>query len=1018
MLNLRKLGSRNRERFLACGTTLFIIASVMFGVRASSQTASTGALLGTVFDPAGAVVPAAKISLTNQRTNTSYFTTSSKSGDYVFPLLSPGVYEIQTGPAGYAPFRNSDVSISVTETTRLDMYLQLASIRVTTNVPATTSMVLSGAALGRVVNEEAISNLPLVTRNFTQIAGLSPSATMGVNNAGELGLGGGGLSQINKSNDGIFVHGARSYDNNFQMEGVSVNDVQSTESVSGGVPIPNPDAIEEFKVQTALYDASYGRYAGANISIVTKTGSNEYHGSAFEFLRNTAPNANDFFANRTGQPRGTLKQNQFGFDAGGPIRKDKVFLFGSYQGTRQVNGIAAGQTRIGCSASLSMPPLTDDRSRGAMGKLFAGQVGALGGLGVKSDGSNINSVALTLLNFKLPNATFLIPSPQTLDPTKPFAAQVFSVFSEPCHFNEDQFLTNLDYIASQKSRIAARFFFANDNQLVTFPGNGLNGVGNIDGFRLPIDSGFRVFSIFHTYADNNWLNEVRVGYVRTRTRSTSKSPFKWSDIGVAESEMDQENELPSLNILGSVSFSSAFPRTVTQDSFAVSDNASLVYGPHTLRFGGSVTRVQDNLDSVGLGTLVQFLSWPDFLLGLNAADNGTGVFSNVFASIDDFGLLNRAYRAWEGSAFLQDDYRIKKTLTLNIGLRYERLGQFGDALGRNSSFDISKADPNPPPAGSIAGYVVASNFPGIVPSGVLRTSNRFANNADGQNALAPRVGFAWQVFPQGSSFVVRGGYGIYFSRPPGQGFSLGAFSPPFSVGRENFAQGNADASFQTPFPQPFPTPGSFPQFPAYLPPSSTGVPQSAVPLVAVSSGFRPAIVQQFGLNVQAELHSNWLLEIGYVGTRGTHLMRTRSANQAVSASAADPIRNQITNTVKNIPDRVPVQGVPPDSLTSIESEGNEWYNGLEASLTKRLSHGVQFLASYTFSKTLDTDGANINSTASGINDTLGDQNSPRRRWGRASFDRTHRFVFSLTSALPSPAGRIKRAIFGGWSAAG
>jgi len=1019
MLNVLRRRGQSCGSILACVAIFLFIVSSVFSVHVSSQTASTGALLGTVFDPTGAVVPAAKITLTNQKTNTSHFTTSGKNGDYVFPLLSPGVYEIRAEPAGYAPFLNTNVPISITESTRLDLHMQLASIRVTANVPATTSMVLTESALGRVVNEEAISNLPLVTRNFTQIAGLSPGVTMGTNNAGELGLGGGGLSQINKSNDGIYAHGARSYDNNFQMDGLSVNDVQSTESVSGGVPIPNPDAIEEFKVQTALYDASYGRYAGANISIITKTGSNEYHGSVFEFFRNTALNANDFFANRTGQPRGTLKQNQFGFDVGGPIRKDKLFLYGSYQGTRQVNGVAAGQTRIGCSASISTPPLTNDRSPAALGALFAGQAGALGGVEVNSDGSNVNPVAVTLLNFKLPSGAFFIPTPQTIDPTKPFAAQGFSVFSEPCHFNEDQILTNLDYVSSSKSRIAARFFLANDHQLVTFPGNGLNGVGNIGGFRLPIDSRFRVLSISHTYApDNNWLNELRVGYVHTRTMSASQSPFKWSDIGVAESELNQENELPSLNILGSVSFSSAFPRAVTQDSFAISDNASLVYGPHTLRFGGSVTRVQDNLDSVGLGTLVQFLSWPDFLLGLNAADNGTGVFSNVYASIDDFGLLNREYRAWEGSAFLQDDYRIEKTLTLNLGLRYERLGQFGDALGRNSTFDISRADPNPPPAGSIAGYVVASNFAGTVPPGVLRASNAFANNANGQNGLAPRVGFAWQVFPQRSEFVLRGGYGIYFSRPPGQGFSLSAFAPPFSLGRENFAQGNAEATFQAPFPQPFPTPGSFPQFPAYLPPSSTGAPQSAVPLVAVSLGFRPAIIQQFGLNIQTELRANWLLEIGYVGTRGTHLMRTRSANQALSASVAHPIREQMSNTLKNIADRVPVEGVPADSLTAIESDGNEWYNGLEASLTKRLSHGLQFLAAYTFSKTLDTDGANINSTASGINDTLGDQNSPRQRWGRAAFDRTHRFVFSVTSALPSPAERVKRAIFGGWSAAG
>jgi hypothetical protein len=207
--------------------------------------------------------------------------------------------------------------------------------------------------------------------------------------------------------------------------------VQGTGAASGGVPIPNPDAIQEFKVQTALYDASYGRYAGANISVITRSGSNAYHGGMFEFLRNDVLNANDFFANQTGQRRPSLKQNQFGFDIGGPIRKDKLLFFGSYQGTRQVNGVAAGQARTGCTASLSTPPLTNDRSAAALGKLFAGMTGALGGAAVKADGSNINPVALALLNFKLPDGTFLIPTPQTIDPTKSFATQGFSFLSQP-----------------------------------------------------------------------------------------------------------------------------------------------------------------------------------------------------------------------------------------------------------------------------------------------------------------------------------------------------------------------------------------------------------------------------------------------------------------------------------------------------------------------------------------------------------------------------------------------------------
>jgi hypothetical protein len=177
------------------------------------------------------------------------------------------------------------------------------------------------------------------------------------------------------------------------------------------------------------------------------------------------------------------------------------------------------------------------------------------------------------------------------------------------------------------------------------------------------------------------------------------------------------------------------------------------------------------------------------------------------------------------------------------------------------------------------------------------------------------------------------------------------------------------------------------------------------------------MVQQFSLNLQTEIHKGWLLEAGYVGSRGTHLMRQRSLDQALSASPSNPIRGETSNTIANIGERVPVPGVPPDSLLIMESEGSSWYNALELSLTKHLSHGLEFLASYTFSKTLDTDGADINSTSSGNGLTLGDQNSPRQRWGRASFDRTHRFVFSQTWTLPSPSTGLAHSVLKGWNLA-
>ena len=242
---------------------------------------------------------------------------------------------------------------------------------------------------------------------------------------------------------------------------------------------------------------------------------------------------------------------------------------------------------------------------------------------------------------------------------------------------------------------------------------------------------------------------------------------------------------------------------------------------------------------------------------------------------------------------------------------------------------------------------------------------------------------------------------MYFSRPTGQAFYQNVRGAPFSVFRIECRSRKRRGDISGAFPAAISHARLLSFFPAYSPTTTTTI-------YSVAPSFRPALIQQYSLNIQAELHKGWLLEVGYVGTRGTHLVRQRSLNQAMAASANNPIRGVTSNTLANISLRVPVAGVPPDSLEVMESAGSSWYNGLEASLTKRLSHGLQFLASYTFSKTLDTDGANINGTSSGNALTLGNQNSPRQRWGRASFDRTHRFVFSTTWTLPSPPHGLSR----------
>ena len=977
------------------------------------QTASTGALVGEVLDSSGRAIVAATVEAQNPDMAVSRSTLSDDEGNFVLPLLPPGTYQVTAAKSNYSQAQPVSARVSVTESIRVSIAMKVAGISQNIEVQANVSQLqVESVALGRVVDARAIQALPLAARNFTQIVDLSPGVSSGVNNAGELGAGGSGLAQIDPGNDGIFAHGLRSYDNSYEFDGVPVTDLQGSSIASGGIPIPNPDAIEEFKVQTGLYDVSFGEHAGANVSLVTKSGTNSIHGSVFEFFRNNVLNANDYFLKRAGQPRPDLKQNQFGFAFGGPIRRDRFYYFGSYQGTRQINGLASGQARISCSADVVLPPLTNDRSAQALGALFAGESGAFGGVSINADGSNVNPVALEMLNFKLPNGSYLIPTPQIVNPSLPLASQGFSIISTPCPFNEDQFLVNLDENLSQKSSLAGRFMWSDGAMTVTFPGNGLNGTGNISGFPSDIDNHFRVLSVSWVQLIRpQLLNDLRFGYTNTLGSSSAHAPFAWSDLGVAAGAMNNENGLPSLGIEGSINLATAFPRTFNQKRFYLSDNLTWSHAQHLIEMGGSLSRILDDVNIIGLGSLAEFLSWPDFLLGLNAQQNGTNLFSNVYASIDDYGLLDREYRSWDGSLFIGDHFRAASSLVLDFGLRYDRIGQFNDALGRNATFDVSRVDPNPPETGSLAGYIVAANYPRVVPPGVFRASNGSATYGNGQNGLAPRTGFAWQPSIWGSRVAIRGGYGIYFSRPTGQTFFQSVFAAPFSFGHQNIGQGNAAATFSNPFPQPFPTLSFFPYFPAYSPDGN-------ISIATVSPDFRPALIQQYGLNSQIEIAKDWMLEVGYVGTGGWHLLRTRTPNQALSASPANPIRGAVSNTVANIGLRVPVQGVAPESMTLVESEGMLSYGGLETSLTKRFSRGLQMLASYTFSKTLDTDGSNINGTSAGNALTKGNQNSPAQRWGRASFDRTHRLVVSGVYAFPKPSSPLSKALFGGWSTSG
>jgi hypothetical protein len=981
-------------RFIGGMGLLIVLALSPF---VSAQTANTGALNGIVTDQTGALVGKAEVKVTSMASGETRTVETKDDGSYSFPLLPPGSYRVEVSKAGFTTAVRESVGINVTETAKLSIGLAVGASSVKVEVSAAPALVQTEqTTLGRVVDSQLVEDLPLVTRNFTQIIGLSPGITAGVTNAAALGQGTGGLSGTFSAN------GDRTYDNSFQMNGLSVDDLFQQGATSGGIPIPNPDTIAEFKVQTSQYDASFGRNAGANVNVITRSGSNDFHGSVFEFLRNTDLNANNYFSNANGQPRPVLNENQYGFAVGGPIKKDRLLFFGSYQGTHQDNGLSSVVTVLS-------PPLTNDRSAAGIGALFAGQRGVFqnmfGGVGpaIMANGSNINPIALELLQMKLPSGAYLIPTPQTINPSASFATQGSSTFSNPSTFSQNQYMANIEFLQSSKNTINVRFFTAPSSQVQAFP------AANVPGFSQNLQNLYVASSISDTWVFSpTLLNELTFGYNRTTTSPIQNTPFTYSSLGVSSTTSD--NALPSIGISGSFNLATAAIGNRVQNAFPLEDTLSWTRGRHNLRFGGGFARFQRNFGGFGQPGQLIIESFPDFLLGLSGAQNGTP-FSNIFGAVDLTGVIAQAIRLWEGNGYVQDDFHIFPRLTLNLGVRWDFYQNPINLLGNSGNVNIAALNPTPPTAGSLAGFYVPANYAGgAVPAGVTKTSSNSIFQGP-ENTIGPRIGFAFQPLPHSSRVVLRAGYGTYYSAVIGQDLTQNSTSEPYALLRVSTATANGAATFANPFPLPLPTAASFPLWTPYTP--STAFTQNAM-----QPNIRPGIIQQYSLNVQAEISKDLLLEVGYVGTKGEHLLNIVSVNQAQLASPTNPINGQTTNTTANIQQRVPFIGWSAPSLQEVQSEGSMSYNGLEASLTKRLSNGMHFLASYTFSKTLATDGSNVEGNASAGSAT-GNQDVTAARYGLSSFSRPNRFVFSYVYELPWKSRKgWAGAFIGNWSASG
>ncbi|HEX4285592.1 MAG TPA: TonB-dependent receptor [Terracidiphilus sp.] len=975
---------------------------VLLTTSALAQTPGTGAIQGTVYDPSGHTVTKARVAIENDATHVSRVVATNSEGAFVAPLLVPGSYSLLVKVEGFDEKDAHAVPVVVSETSTVEFHLALAHVGETVEVTADTELAQTqSSSLGRAVDQQSIEALPLSNRNYTQILSLSPGVVVRLPDATQLGRG----------TQDVTANGQKTTANNIQFNGIDANNIaQNSAEGDGeevGVAVPAPDTIQEFKVQTGNYDATYGRGTGANVDVISRTGTDHFHGSAWEFLRNDVLNANNFFSKLTGQPRPVLKQNQFGATIGGPIWRGKTFFFGAYQGLRSSNG-------GGDQVTATLPQLTDDRSAATLGAQFCAYPTFAGGTQVACDGSNIGPVALKLLNFKLASGRFAIPSPQINLPSQ--AGQVpigESTFSIPATYHEDQYTVNIDHAISQQNELSGRFFYSHAPTVEAFSPN----AANVPGWGTNETDQNAMLVLADTHVFNPQLvNVARFGYMRFAGDSSVSNPILASDLGTQSPIGDAGSGIaaPGITVDGLFTIGDAgtpFQKQTT-NTFIWQDTASVTHGRQSIRAGAEVKRHEVMVNAPFSTTgLLDIRTFNDFLLGQSAAENGSpSGLSNVTMSGGSSGDFRKDERYTDIAAFVQDDIKVTPRLTVNAGLRYEIFSPPSEIHGRLVNFDPAVADLAVPPTGSFSGFLVSSNFEGAPPAGVTKLS-RQGLWSTGYANFSPRFGFSYRV-TDSPAVVVRGGYGIYFDRlSAGLAESL-LSNPPFSISQLFAGAQNGGATLEAPFSPKLPGGSSFPIF---IPRIAGGGPT----VVGMSSHFSEPYTEEYNLNTQFQFARNYLWELGYVGTRTVHEAGCGEFNQALLASGSAPVYGETTNSVLNVVQRAPYQGVAPGSYNCTSSY-NSNYNALQSSVTKRLSHGLQFLGSYTFSRNFDETSGSSGSEVFELWLLTNDQRNPRGDYGLTDFDRTHRGVLSLTYTTPAlrTLPSLARHALSGWQASG
>ena len=1075
-----------------------------------------GRVLGRVLDPSGALVPGATLTLTNSESGVTQNAEATKGGDYVFLTVPVGTYRLQAEAAGFKSFIAEGITVELNATVTYDVHLTVGtsaqSVEVTAQAPIVDT---TTTQLGAVVNSRAVQNLPLNERNTYQLLQLQPGVT---------GVGGADLFYGSDQAGAVSVNGGRGRSNNFSVNGGDGNDLFVN---SPGIE-PSPDAIDEFKVITNTFDAEYGRNSGAVINVVTKSGTNDLHGSIYTYVRNQAMDSKGYFDLTTPDDN----QLQFGATIGGPIRKDKSFFFVSYEGRQLRKGISSDQVRVPTQAERNgvfddSSPFSGTLTDATVASIIQNRAGCAQAIaaagGTVPDPSSVaqgNTVPWSSVfpGNVVPTSCFDPVAANIVDNYVPLPNVQGTLFqgAPDEHGRENQGTVRIDHTFSPKNTLTG-FYYVDDawaaNPFTRFQAeipNLLPGFGSNNATRNQQINITDTWNISPTT-----LNEARATYYREGQRTflhpqranlvtasctgaaaaycfngNTDTPLSSYDaqgnatpiannpkLGITPGVTAEHEGVPYISISGGFTVGNDYEGELPQvgNTYSLIDNLSKTVGRHSMKFGVDVRN--QRFDQTLYYNLNGFYTYS----GGSENDLGAAnLFGNYFLGLPDLysqgSPQTENIRAWAVYLFAQDSFKIKPSLTLNYGLRWELNQPLADVSHRVQTFRAGQADTVFPcqlsaESQATLGTNTADCGPGsanqsVFPLGLVVPGDKgipAGLTATYYKAFAPRVGIAWSPERWQGKLVIRSGFGMFYNpmeqlvleqfqgEPPFGGsnsLSVPLFQAPF-VSQTGTVAPNAFGGFITP------KPGQAVDWSRFRPILMFG---------ELEPNLRSQYTTQYNLQIQQQLAPNVVMTLGYVGSQGHRLLATYDLNHGDVQTCLDLAAMGMgcgpygEDSTYNIPAGTPLPpgglhlpygstpvvtgAVTPGPITLVgirkysspycdplsgtdcptdgvpvfsnifaqNGVGSSAYNSLQASLEKRFSKGLQFLASYTWSKSMD----NSSSFEQSLNPL-----DPRSNFALSLYDARNRFVFSGVWDLPVRKYSGARGVLAdGWQASG